>query len=76
MRPVNWGRSIEALAMILERPFAERGYEQLMRYYEQAGMSGEAEAVGFLIKERFHADGSDASEGQRDDGSKGDQVPS
>lgn len=71
MRPVDWGAALSALTMILENPFAERGYEILKGRYEECGMLEEAEALGFLMKERFHADGADAGEGQRKDCGEG-----
>ncbi len=62
---------MSALAMVIENPMAERGYEILRRYYEDSGLSEEASAVGFLIQERFHADSSDSGEEQREDDKKG-----
>ena len=48
----------------------ERGYEELRKKYESFGMKEDAEAVGLLIRERFHADRTDSDEGQREDGGK------
>lgn len=43
--------------MILDSPSAERGYEELARRYEECGMMEEAEALKFLVSEKFHAYG-------------------
>lgn len=59
MRKVDWGGAMSALAMVIEKPAAERGYEMLKKYYEDSGLTEESSAVGFLIQERFHADSSD-----------------
>jgi hypothetical protein len=63
---------ISALGFILENPFSERGYDLLRDFYRSCAMSEEEDAVAFLIKERFYADGPDAGEGQREDDKKSD----
>ena len=66
MRPVI--SAAEAMAMVVESPWAKRGYEELVAWYDSAGMPDKAEVVRFLVAEKFCADDSCASEGQlRDD---------
>jgi hypothetical protein len=65
--------SIRILIDLLERPDAERPYLELARRYRELGMEPEAEAVVFLVEERFGdqiADGSDSGEGRREDDSQ------
>jgi hypothetical protein len=46
---------IRALAIILENPFAEKGYRELHKYYQDANMVHETSCIDELIKEKFHA---------------------
>jgi hypothetical protein len=55
---------IRALALILENPFAEKGYRELHKYYQDASMVHEANCIDELIKEKSHA-GSSANNEQR-----------
>lgn len=57
---MNWERCAAALVSIVENPFAERGYEELRRCYSEGGAKDREEAVDFLIREKFHADDSNA----------------
>jgi len=61
---VSWELRIEALASILNNPSAERSYEELQRQYRLDGMIEESEAIGFLIREKFHADASNIDKKQ------------
>ena len=54
----------EAISMVVESPWAKRGYEELAVWYESAGMPDKAEVVRFLVAEKFSADDSRAGEGQ------------
>lgn len=63
--------SLEAsVAFVLENPLVEKGYEDLMKQYESCGMSEDAEALGFLIRERFNAHHTSSDEEQRGDSRK------
>ena len=61
---MSWELRIEALASILNNPSAERAYEELQRQYHLDGMIAENEAIGFLIREKFHADASNIDKEQ------------
>jgi hypothetical protein len=66
---VSWEAVFRAFGFVAENPIAERPYEELGRAYKAAGMEDDAEAVRFLIGERFaNVDGSDSDEEQRGDG--------
>ena len=67
---MSWADVESCLVFLLENPLVERGYEELRKKYEYFGMKEDAEAVGLLIRERFHADRTDSDEGQREDGGK------
>lgn len=54
MRPIEWNKCITALALIMESPEAEKGYEDLREYFRSNELVNEAEAVDFLLKEKFH----------------------
>lgn len=62
------GVVMAGVASVVSMPSAERGYEELASLYERAGMADEAEAVRFLISEKFRAHDPDTDEGQRGDG--------
>ena len=55
---------IRVLALILENPFAEKGYRELHKYYQDADMAHESNCIDELIKEKFHA-GSSSNNKQR-----------
>lgn len=38
---------------LLANPGSPQAYRQLKRYYESAGMNNEAEAVGYLLENKF-----------------------
>ena len=61
---INRSVGIRALALILENPFAEKGYRELNKYYQDANMVHEANCINELIKEKFHA-GSSVDNEQR-----------
>lgn len=50
--------------MVVEKPSARKGYEDLLSSYESMGMREEADCIEFLISQRFDADGSNPDEGQ------------
>jgi hypothetical protein len=54
MRQIEWENCIRALILILESPSAERGYEELKKFYYSKNMIKEHEAVDFLIREKFN----------------------
>jgi len=60
-------RAAEAVELIMERPWARKGYEDLASYYDSTGMGDEAEVVRFLVSERFGADHTSPDEEQRED---------
>lgn len=49
---------MEAIKMIIENPFAERGYEMLKNFYMKNGMKHQGSAVDFLIEQKFNDHGS------------------
>lgn len=59
---------MKGVASVVSMPSAERGYEELASLYDKAGMAEEAEAVRFLISEKFRADHPRPDEGQHRDG--------
>ena len=62
LRPIDWSECAAALVLILERPLAERGYSELVKFYEKYGMSENMETIQFLIKRIFHDNDSDIGE--------------
>lgn len=58
---------VASLARIASAPSSRGGYEELMRCYVTAGRTEEAEAVSFLISEKFRANGTDTDAGQQGD---------
>lgn len=63
LRSVDWNECAAALVLILERPLAERGYSELVRFYEKYGMSENMETIQFLTKKVFNDNDSDIGEG-------------
>lgn len=61
---MNWEKCISALVAILENPFAEKGYEDLKKYYESNNLKNESAAVDYLIKNKFNDNHSNTSEKQ------------
>ena len=49
----NWENCIKALSYIVENPFAEKGYEDLRKYYISNNLNYEAEIIDQLIKIKF-----------------------
>ena len=49
----TWSKALDALLLILENPWSEKGYKDLKIQYEALGMKGEAEAMDDLIEEKF-----------------------
>jgi len=45
-----------AISLIVESPWARRGYEELASYYESAGQADNAEVLRFVVSEKFGAD--------------------
>ena len=48
--------AIKTLVSLLENPFIEKPYRELIKYYNETGMAHEAKAISELIETRFHAD--------------------
>lgn len=46
----------EAVALIVDLPWARRGYDELAAFYRAGGMSEEAGVVELIVLERFGAD--------------------
>ena len=53
MRPLEWRQCIGALVLIMESPGAEKGYEDLKKYFDSNGLTSESAAIDFLLKEKF-----------------------
>lgn len=47
-------RISDILVGILENPFSPRYYKEMMVYYKEKGMTHEAEALQYLLKQKFH----------------------
>ncbi len=62
LQPIDWNECAAALVLILERPLAERGYSELVKFYEKYGMSENMETIQFLIKRIFHDNDPDIGE--------------
>lgn len=58
---------MSAVSELVSLPSAERGYRDLASCYREAGMGEEAEAVEFLISEKFRADITGSDQGQHRD---------
>lgn len=56
---------MSSLSLLVSLPAAERGYRELASYYEEAGRDEDAQAVRFLISEKFRANDPDNNEEQR-----------
>ena len=61
---MNWEKCISALVSILENPLAEKGYEDLKKYYESNDLKNESAALDYLIKNKFNDNYSNTSEKQ------------
>jgi len=46
-------KAIDAIAEILENPNIKKGYRSLKKYYEEVGMTYEAQSIGALIEAKF-----------------------
>lgn len=57
----------EAVALIVELPWARRGYDELASFYEAGGMSEEAGVMKLIVSERFGADHPGSDPEQRGD---------
>jgi len=53
---MKWEKSIFALNSILENPFVQTGYKELIKYYESNEMQYEKECLDFLLKLKFEND--------------------
>lgn len=61
LRRINdWKGCMEAILMVMENPFAERGYRLLKDAYIQNGMTEQGSAIDFLIGQKFHDHGSNS----------------
>lgn len=65
MRTID--RLMSSLSLLASFPAAERGYEELASYYQEIGRVDDAEAVRFLISEKFRANDPDNNKEQRQD---------
>lgn len=61
---INWDKAISAFKLILEHPSAEKGYKNLSDFYIKNKMQLNAEAINFLIKEKFDDNNSNISKKQ------------
>lgn len=64
MRQIDWNKGFSALNLILEHPSAEKGYKDLSFFYLSNKMQQNAEAINFLIKEKFNDNDSNISKKQ------------
>jgi len=46
-------KALDAIAEILENPDIKKGYRSLKKYYEETGMTYEAESIAKLIETKF-----------------------
>jgi len=53
---------MSSLSLLVSFPAAERGYKELASYYEEDGRVDDAQAIKFLISEKFRADDPDNNE--------------
>jgi len=58
---IDWDKAFSAFKLILEYPSAEKGYKDLCNFYNKNKMQKNAEAINFLIKEKFNDNDSDIS---------------
>lgn len=56
MRSLDWDFCIKTLIAILDKPNAEKGYQDLKNYYLSNNMNENASAIDFLIKNKFNDD--------------------
>jgi hypothetical protein len=63
MQKLDWREAFLAFDLILERPFIEKGYKDLSKFYLNNKMKDNADAIDFLIKEKFNANSSNTDEG-------------
>lgn len=59
---MNWEKCISALVFILENPFAEKGYQNLLDYYKANNLTHQAESVEYLIKNKFNDNDTNTSQ--------------
>lgn len=57
---------METLVEIVEAPSAERAYHDLKKHYVNNEMTEEAQAVDFLIKQKFNVNNSNTDKEQRE----------
>jgi len=69
---VNQVVAIHALVLILEQPFAEKGYRELSKYYKDIGMNHESNSIDALIKKKFSVKSPHINNEQRDDNRRND----
>jgi hypothetical protein len=67
---ISWEDSIRALVLILENPWAQKGYEDLEKYFKSNNMDSESEAINFLLREKFNAHDTNLVEEQCEDNKK------
>lgn len=48
-----WDEAIKSLVEIVGKPEIESGYEGLRRFYLSVGMHDDANALAYLLKEKF-----------------------
>jgi hypothetical protein len=59
MRSLDWDFCIKALISILDKPSAEKGYQDLKDYYLSNDMEENASAIDFLLKNKFNGNVTD-----------------
>jgi|LakMenE18May11ns_1017448.scaffolds.fasta_scaffold9510799_2 hypothetical protein len=52
----NWEKCIKALLLIIENPVAEKGYKDLINYYENNKMHNQSKIIKELINTKFKND--------------------
>jgi len=62
---INQVAAIHALVLILEQPFAKKGYKELSKYYKDIGMNHESNSIDDLIKKKFCAESPHINNEQR-----------
>jgi hypothetical protein len=67
MQSVDWEAAIKAMSLILESPLAEKGYDDLAKFYASKGMKEEEDSIRFLLQEKINVNSSNIGEKQQGD---------
>jgi len=59
MLKLKWEDGINSLVFIMKSPNTEKGYEDFKKYLISNNMKDEADALGYLIQEKFCDQSSD-----------------